>query len=187
MVKVFAGTLFLFLGSACVPFRLAYYVPTDATTAFELSHCGLPHAGYADDIGESQDVLITVRADDDRIVVVVQLTTRPQDVLRFSSDNLTVSHGGSEYPGVLTARSPTGIVDKRITESLTPDGERAQFPGPHDVETVSIQTYTFAANVKGEFSEDILLTLPTLYVNGVAVEIPPINMIRKNKTGFEYC
>ena len=187
MVKVFASTLFLFLSSACVPFRLAYYVPTDATTAFELSHCGLPHAGYADDIGESQDLLVTVRAEHDGIVVVVQFTTRPQDVLRFSSDNLTVLHGASEYSGVLTAISPTGIVDKRITESLTPDEERAQFPGPHDVEAVSTQTFTLASNVKGEFSGDILLTLPTLYINDAAVDIPPINMIRKKKAGFEYC
>ncbi len=187
MIRVSTALLSLLLYSGCVPSSQVYYKPTDAAFAFDYRHCGIPYVGYADDIGDSRSVLITVWLEDDGVAVAIQFELQSDDLLRFSGDTLEVIHNESRFVGVLAAKSPAGIVENPITEGLTPDDPPTHYPDPDSDRMILAYKYTLRSEIKGDFSGEILLVVPRFFINDVETEISPIRMMRVKKSDFEYC
>ena len=188
MLRISVILLSLTIGAACVPTQVTYYLPTNETDAWETRHCGYPEGGYVGEFRESTGVFVTVQSSDSGLFITLQFSLRPYSSVRLSTDVLTVSDNNNRRgEGSIFARSPKSLAGKTVTDTLTATEAPARFIGRDGEGVVETHFYDFTSAIEGTFLENIVLTIPPLFVDGVEYKLDPINMYRVRKSSVLTC
>lgn len=169
-----------------MPIQQTYYLPTIEEQQWEASQCGYRQGGFSAELDESVGVFVEVNLIDSGLRVSLNFSLSPFGSVRFLSDLVVVSYsGGSQFEGALVAAAPKSLSGRPIMETLIADEPPSRAEGPDGI--VSFHEYLYTATIEGKFPDDIVLMLPSFFVNGTEHKLGPIDMLRVEKLSLLTC